>query len=78
MVMFRDFASRKARSLNITGSVENLEDRNVRVIAEGEEENLNRFIEHLNRGPFAARVARVDVDWGKSTGEFSGFNIIYS
>jgi len=45
MVMFRDFIQRKARALNISGTVENGEDGSVRVVAQGDEKSLQTFID---------------------------------
>lgn len=77
MVMFRDFAKRKARALNIMGTVENREDRTVFIVAQGTEENLKKLIEHLHKGPFLAHVARVDVEWGEPKENFQEFKIVY-
>jgi len=75
--MFRDFVQRKARSLGISGTVENLPDRSVEVVAEGEEDALLKLIEHMNKGPFLARVLRVAVTWQEPSGTFRDFKIIY-
>jgi len=77
MVMFRDFARRKARKLKLAGTVKNLEDGSVFVAAEGEEEKLNAFLGYLKRGPVLARVERVEQKWLQATGEFSDFRILY-
>ena len=77
MVMFRDFIQRKARALNISGTVENGEDGSVRVVAQGDEKSLQTFIEYLHRGPFLARVARVGISWKEPVIPLSGFKIIY-
>jgi len=77
MVLFRDFAQRKAQSLNIVGTVENRDDRSVRVVAQGTKETLEKLIEHLYKGPFLARVANVTVVWREPTQQFSGFKISY-
>ena len=77
MVMFRDFIQRKARSLGITGTVENMDDRSVRVVAQGAEDALETFIEHLHKGPFLARVIRVEAERREPTETFSDFKIVY-
>ena len=56
MVMFRDFACRKAKGLKLTGAVKNLKGGEVYVIAEGEEEKLRLFLAKLEKGPIFARV----------------------
>jgi acylphosphatase len=54
MVMFRDFVQRKARGLDLAGSVQNLENHTVKVVAQGNEENLEKLVVHLHKGPFLA------------------------
>ena len=77
MVMFRDFAQRKARSLNLFGSVQNMPDKSVYVVAEGEEENLEKFLALLHKGPMFAKVENVEANYGPAKGEFQDFTIIF-
>lgn len=77
MVMFRDFAMRKAKALNLAGEVKNLSDGSVEVIAQGQKDVLEKFIKQLEKGPLLANVARVDVEWKEPRDIFSDFNIIY-
>ena len=77
MVLFRDFVQRKARGLGIVGTVENLEDRSVKVVAQGTKEDLEKLIEQLHKGPFLARVANITVSWREPKEVFSCFKIVY-
>jgi acylphosphatase len=77
LVMYRDFACRKAKPLNVSGTVKNLKDGTVEVVAEGEESALKAFLDFLHAGPMLAQVEDVSVEWGKPTGAFRGFSIIY-
>jgi acylphosphatase len=74
-VMFRDFACRKGRALDLSGEAANLPDGTVRVIAEGEREALERFIKKLNAGSFLSSVEAVAVSWRPATGAYRGFAI---
>ncbi len=76
-VMFRDFARRKARALGLVGEVENLPDGTLRAVAQGPREALEKFVEHLRRGPLLARVEGVAVSWGVPARPFSDFVIRY-
>lgn len=76
MVMFRDFAVRKAKALGLTGTVQNLEDGSVQVVAQGDEEKLNKFIELLKKGPTFAKVSGVNVKWRQIEKKFTDFKII--
>lgn len=77
MVMFRDFAQRKARGLKITGTVQNLNDGSVRVVAQGEEDILKKYIEYLNKGSMLSNVENVSVSWREPKEKFTQFKIIY-
>ena len=77
MVMYRDFAQRKARKLGIVGSVRNLPNGSVEVIAEGEEEVLNDYVKYLDRGPILAKVENIRIDWAEAKGQFFDFLIVY-
>ena len=76
LVMYRDFAQRKAKSLGIAGIAQNLPNGSVRIIAQGEERNLKKFIGELRKGPVLARVDDVDVIWRDATQKFESFNIV--
>lgn len=80
-VMFRDFAQRKARSLNIGGTVKNQSDGSVKVVALGEEKNLNKLLELLHKGPILTRIKNrvesIHIEWSEPTQSFNGFKIIY-
>ncbi len=77
MVMYRDFAQRKARRLKLNGTVENLSNGTVRVIAEGRRDTLEEYVTRLEGGPLLARVEGVTPLWLPATGGFRSFDIIY-
>jgi len=77
MVMYRDFAQRKARGLKLTGEVQNLRDGTVRVAAEGTRETLERYLTKLHGGPLLARVEAVAPTWTTATGSYRSFEIVY-
>lgn len=74
-VFFRDSTTRKARKLNLTGWVKNESDGSVKIIAEGEEENLKKLIEWAKRGPLLAKVDGIDVKWLNGEREYNNFEI---
>jgi acylphosphatase len=77
-VFFRDHTHKWARSLLITGWVRNVDDGKVEVLAEGERENVESLIGHLEEGPPMAIVDNVEVDWQEYKGEFHDFRITLS
>ena len=77
MVMYRDFAMRKAKILTLVGSVKNEQDGSVTVVAEGEESTLTEFTQMLKRGPLLASVEKVDTVFSLPRGEFNDFSICY-
>jgi len=77
MVMFRDFTQRNARKLGVVGTVQNLPDKTVSVVAEGEENMLQELLMKLNIGPSFAHVIRIEEMWSEPQNTFTNFNIVY-
>ena len=77
MVMYRDFAQRKAKGLEIVGTVKNLADGTVEVIAQGTPDQLKNYIEKLNEGSILSRVDGVAVEWRSPSNHFTDFTIVY-
>ncbi|KAI5224702.1 hypothetical protein E4T41_05567, partial [Aureobasidium subglaciale] len=61
-VNFRSFTVKQAKSLGISGHVKNVSDGSVTGEAQGDSSALNKFQQHLNRGPPAASVTKLDVN----------------
>ena len=76
-VNYRYFVQRNAESLEIVGYVRNLDDGNVEIVAEGDKDKLAQLITKLKAGPRAARVERVEVEWGEYSGKYRGFDIVF-
>lgn len=74
-VFFREFIKKSARRLKLTGFVRNLPDGNIEVMAEGSEEELNKFIAECRKGPLLAHVENIDVDYAEPEGEFDNFYV---
>jgi acylphosphatase len=75
MVMFRDFTTRKARKVGVTGFVRNMQDGTVEVVAQGTKENLEKLITQLHEGPMFAKVTSVAVEWRKVVQRYPSFEI---
>jgi acylphosphatase len=76
-VFFRNFARDQAQTLSITGYAKNLEDGTVEVVAQGEEENLKKFLGAISAGPENAQVESINVQWGPLPEEkFTQFDIL--
>ena len=74
-VGFRYATVRQARALGLTGTVRNLEDGRVEVVAEGEEEKLARLRAWLAHGPAGAHVRKLDSRLEPSRGAFTAFDV---
>ena len=78
LVMYRDFARRKARRFNITGWVKNKKDNTVEILAEGYETELKKYLKLLAKGPVLAEVENIETKWWDGvTGEFKRFEILH-
>ena len=74
-VGFRYFAQSHARRLGLEGYVRNRYDGAVEVEAEGSTDALEGFLDWLRKGPRAARVQDVVVDWLPVRGDLGPFGV---
>lgn len=58
-VGYRAFAQREAVVFGLTGFVRNLADGRVEILAQGDKDILDRFVERLREGPRMAAVHNV-------------------
>ena len=64
-VFFRTSAKERADDLGIKGFVRNESDDTVYIEAEGEEENLQKFLEWCKKGPEGAAVEKIETAEGE-------------
>jgi len=74
-VFFRVAAKDLADNLGLAGFVKNLPDGRVELLAQGEEENLNKLLDELNKN-FAINKDS-QISWLEGLQDFSDFNIKY-
>jgi len=74
-VGFRYSAIREARRLAINGTVSNLPDGSVEVMAEGDADRLARFASWLRRGPPGAHVRDLQIEWIPFSGRYADFEV---
>ena len=76
-VFFRQGVKNKADELGVSGFVKNLEDGSVKIIAEGEEDKLEKLIDWCKNSPGFAEVKEVKIDWLEAENKFNDFRIIF-
>lgn len=77
-VSYRNFALLEARSLGVTGFVRNRENYDeVEVVATAGAAQLKDYLVRLRRGPPAAQVRDVAVEWSDRETAFPDFAIRY-
>ena len=74
-VFYRASARDKAVELGITGWVKNTPDGNVEIVASGDKESLEKFIEWCHKGPSRALVTGLTMK-ETDTNNFSDFQIL--
>ena len=77
-VGFRFTTVEIAREFAIQGYVQNLVDGSVKLVAEGEEQELMRFLDALRASHIYRHVIRKDLSWPVATGDMEGFTIRYA
>jgi acylphosphatase len=71
-VGFRFHTKETAKKFCVTGTVENLDDGRVKVVAEGELEEVNRFLDAV-ASSMTGNVAKDERFVSEADGGFSGF-----
>ncbi len=78
MVGFRYWTVRIAKQFGITGYVKNLASGDVEIVATGNTEKINKFIELIKKGPLSADVSEIKIDYNYClTEEFREFKVRY-
>ena len=77
-VGFRYYVLEHAQSLQITGWVRNTYRGEVELVAEGSQEQLERLLRQVQRGPSMSYVSNVHVSWEEPTGDYDRFQVIAS
>lgn len=76
-VGFRYFTQKKANEFHIKGWVKNSSDDRVELIAQGDETDLNTFIDYLQMGPPLARVDKLSKYKMHDLTDFDNFSVKY-
>ncbi len=74
-VAFRALAADEGRRLGVAGWVRNLPDGRVEAEAEGERRAVEALVAWCRRGPPAAEVADLQVEWKAYGGELGAFEV---
>ena len=74
-VGFRYTVRQIAHGYDVVGCIRNLPDNRVELIAEGDEDELKRFVNEVATGDLAVYIRHAPVDWSAPTGEFREFSI---
>ena len=75
-VGFRYTAKTVAAGFEITGTIRNLPDGRVDLVAEGRREELDAFRAALHDAGLAGFIRDEQVDWADAKNEFRGFEIV--
>lgn len=75
-VGFRVFTKKKADELSVFGTVENMNNGNVFIVAMAEKEKLDRFIEFCKKGPISSKVKDITIEYIEESLSYSDFKII--
>lgn len=62
-----------AEAFGLKGNVQNLKDGRVKIIAEGDEADLERFVRAIDIKNTVIHVSSIDSKYSPATGEFEGF-----
>ena len=74
-VGFRYSVKALAAGFEVTGTVRNLPDGRVELLAEGEKNELGAFQQAIRESELGHFIRKEDVTWGEPQGDFRGFEI---
>lgn len=75
-VGFRYTAKTVATGFDLTGSVRNLPDGRVELIAEGRKDELEAFRTAIRDSGLEHFIQKEEASWGEAQNEFRGFEIV--
>ncbi len=75
-VGFRQSAREVATGYEVAGTVRNLPDGRVELVAEGDEAELRAFLQAIDESHLAGLVRRREEAWAPASGGLKGFQIV--
>ena len=75
-VGFRYTAKTVATGFEVTGTVRNLSDGRVELVAEGAKDELEAFCQAIRDSGLGHFIEKQTVSWGDTQNEFRGFEIV--
>lgn len=76
-VGFRFYARKIGSEAKITGWAKNLPDGRVEIVAEGEDAQIQDFLQKLNEGYLGKNISEILKNTERHTGEFTSFSIAF-
>lgn len=74
-VGFRYTTVHVAAGFKVAGFVRNLPDGDVELVAEGDEADVNAFLDGLRRSHIYRYVIKERLNWTEATGRYAGFTV---
>ena len=75
-IFFRQFVKEHADNLKLVGFVRNLTGGDVEILAEGEQDKIDRLASVVKKGPEHSQIRHVQIEERKWSGEFKEFKIL--
>ena len=74
-VGYRAFVRKNAKKMGLFGWVQNLPDRRVEAVLQGEKEAIEKLIKILERGSFLSEVKNIVIEWEEADKQYLDFQI---
>ncbi len=75
-VGFRYTVRRLVFGYEVCGTIQNLDNGDVKLVAEGDEAELKAFLVGIKESGLGPMIRGEQVSWSEATGEFRGFDIV--
>lgn len=76
-VFFRKNIQEIANKLNLTGWIRNLDDGSLKIITQGEQEDLDSLVNYCKVGPEKADIKDIQIEEVELDNNLNGFEIKY-
>ncbi len=75
-IFYSQFVKENATKNGLSGYFRNLENGNAEILVEGDDFNINPFLEIIKKGPKHAQIRNITFENKKWSGEFKEFKIL--
>lgn len=75
-IFLNQFVKENANGLKLKGYLRNFDEGKVEILVEGEEKDIEKFLEIMKKGPKHSQIRNIEYEKKRWEGEFKEFKIL--